>query len=439
MFSISLDNCEVKENMETAMNLIGKINDLVASLDLGSCASLDEAEERILEGTRSLGANLLEMHVNQTAGIKETEPVSCPKCDKVCRSWRKRERQVTTLCGDICVERWVYFCEDKHYHTPWDTQQKLRGKYTHRVAEAMCRLAAKLDYREAADELSHQGVEVSHTTLHNKVREWSKGLRALEQVECQTLGANERWYVSSDGCHTNSPAGWKETKVSCIFRDYPQLGPNSISKARTESIRYSANRQNAEQCGKDLYALATQSGIYQEDIANQEVVFIGDGAAWIWNQSAEHFPNAVEIVDYMHARSHLYTVAKNAFGETETETIETWIQETEPFLYHGKISEVMARIRALETANPEERENFEREARYFQKHTKRMQYKAFKEKGYQITSSVIESACRHVVAQRCRKTSMRWTDEGLNAILEWRCLNKNKAWDRYWYPDTKAA
>lgn len=439
MISITLDHCEVKENAEAAKNLVDELNDLFQELGSDSCPSFNEAEHHILEGTRALGQKMLELYASKQASVKETEPVSCPKCEKACRSWRKRERQITTLCGVIRVRRWVYHCDAKHYHTPWDTKQKLRGKWTHRVAEAMCRLASKLDYREAAAELSRQGVEVSHTTLHNKVREWSKDLRALEQVECQTLGANERWYVSSDGCHTNSPEGWKETKVSCIFRDYPQLGPNSISRARPESIRYSANRQNAEQCGKDLYALATQSGIYQEDIANQEVVFIADGAAWIWNQSAEHFPNAVEIVDYMHALSHLYDCAKYAFGEHATEKIEAWTQEVEPLLFEGKIPEVATRIRVLVAENPEESENFEREARYFQKHAKRMQYKMFREKGYQITSGVIESACKHVVAQRCRRASMRWTDEGLNAILEWRCLNKNKAWDRYWYPDTKAA
>ena len=72
---------------------------------------------------------------------------------------------------------------------------------------------------------------------------------------------------------------------------------------------------------EDTRSLATQSGIYQEDIANQEVVFIGDGAAWIWNLSDEHFPIAVEIVDYMHAKSHLYDVVKVAFGETKTESL----------------------------------------------------------------------------------------------------------------------
>ena len=77
----------------------------------------------------------------------------------------------------------------------------------------MCRFAANFDYRSASEKLARQGIDVSHTTLHDKVHEWSKDLRALEQVECQTLTPYERWYVSTDGCRTNSPEGWKETKV----------------------------------------------------------------------------------------------------------------------------------------------------------------------------------------------------------------------------------
>lgn len=398
-----------------------------------------DAEQHVFEGTQSIRKKLLEMYVNQEASVKATEPVSCPKCNQPSHRWCRRELKVTTLCGVICVRRWVYCCASKHYHRPWDMRQKLRGKYTHRVAETMCRLSARHTFREASDELSRQGIKMNHTTLHKKVREWSKDLRAHEQVECQTLADNERWYVSSDGCHTNSPDGWKEVKVGCIYRDYPQLGSHSVSRARPESIRYIANRQNAKACGKDLYALATHSGIYQEDIGNQEVVFLGDGAAWIWNLSEEHFPNAVEIVDYMHAKSHLYDVGKCVFGETATEQITAWIQETEPLLFEGKISDLAAHIRDLETEELEVIETLDREARYFEKHAKRMRYQEFREKGYQITSSVIESACKHVVAQRCRGTSMRWTDEGLNAILELRCMLKNETWDKYWYPDTIAA
>ena len=46
---------------------------------------------------------------------------------------------------------------------------------------------------------------------------------------------------------------------------------------------------------------------------------------------------------------------------------------------------------------------------------------------------------KHVVGQRCKQVSMRWEKPGINAVLSWRCLLKNNAWDGYWYTDTKAA
>lgn len=187
--------------------------------------------------------------------------------------------------------------------------------------------------------------------------------------------------MSCDGCRTNSPDGWKEVKVGCVYKDYPQPVSGGTPSARTESIRYVAGRQNAAHVGKALYALATNSGIYQEAIDTQEIVFIGDGAAWIWSLAEADFPNAVEIVDYTHAASHLYNAAKLVFEETETELFEAWINETEPLLQDGNISEVIARIRALETQDPGVLESLKKEAKYFEKHQKRMRYKAFREHG----------------------------------------------------------
>lgn len=199
MFSPSLDSCEVKENREAVKNLVEEINDLVGSLGTDTCISLDEAEQRILEGTHSIRCKLLEMSANQEASAKEPEPVACPKCDKPSHRRRKRERQFRTLCGVIRVNRWEYECGSGHYHRPWDIRQRLKGRYTHRVAEAMCRLSARLTFREASEELLRQGIKVSHTTLHKKVREWSTDLKALKEVERQTLEAYQRWSVSCEG------------------------------------------------------------------------------------------------------------------------------------------------------------------------------------------------------------------------------------------------
>ena len=90
--------------------------------------------------------------------------------------------------------------------------------------------------------------------------------------------------------------GWKEVKVGCMDRDYPQPVSGSTPSARTRSIRYVASRSDVTHFGPELFSLATHSGIYQEAIETQEIVFIGDGAGWIWKLSEEHFPNATEIV-----------------------------------------------------------------------------------------------------------------------------------------------
>ena len=112
--------------------------------------------------------------------------------------------------------------------------------------------------------------------------------------------------------------------------------------------------------------------------------------------SDEYFPGAVEIVDYMHAKSHLYEVVKQAFGEKADASVQAWVEATEPFLYAGDTEGVVLRIRALSVGDATLSEVLQREAGYFQKHSKRMQYQTFAEKGYHIGSGLIESACKHV-------------------------------------------
>ena len=441
MLSIPLVVSENKEIQEAYESFVESINEVIGKCFSEPVMSLADAESCVFDGFRLLSQKFLEMFLSHQANEEANEPIDCPECGEACRPRYKRKRNVTTKCGVVQVERWVYGCVNGHYHVAWDDKQKLRGQYTQEVIVAMCRLAAQLNFRAAAKELSHQGIKVSHETIHQIVGEFSEDLNIPDQVEKQELEDHQRWYVSCDGCHTNSPEGWKEVKAGCVYRDYP-VPPDSsaaLSRARTESIRYVASREDAARFGKELYELATQCGIYQVDIDKQEIVFIGDGAAWIWKIADEYFPNAVQIVDYMHAKSHLYNVAKLAFGEMETEAIDAWINETNRSLYDGNIPEVCSRIRSLSTKHPEVSDILEREARYFEKHAKRMAYKAFRDKGYQIGSGVIESACKHVVAERCKQASMRWKEPGINAVLKMRCLLKNGGWNDYWYPDTKAA
>lgn len=418
-----------------------EVQEIFQDLTGDASVSLGDVEKRVSVAVNAWGQKLSEAIISETAGssVASAVSVSCPSCQGESRRFRRRVRCFTSLCGVLRLPRWEYKCQCGHIHVPWDAKQPLKGRYTQAVAAAMMRLAAQLNYRAAATELKHQGIEVSHTTLHQKVQAWSSGESVSDYVAKESLEVGARWYVSCDGCHTNSRIGWQEVKVGSIGKDYPHQHARSVMKIRPSSLRYVASRDGVADFQHQLAAFATQTGIYQDEnaIENQEVVVIGDGAAWIWNLADEHFPNATEILDYMHAKTHLYDVAKQAFGEDDTQTIETWVNTTETSLYNGETSQVVARIRDLDTQNPGITDVLQREVGYFQKHAQRTQYRTFKEKGYQIGSGVIESACKHIVAERCKQAGMRWTRRGINAILFWRCLLKNGTWNTYWDTQTK--
>lgn len=42
----------------------------------------------------------------------------------------------------------------------------------------------------------------------------------------------------------------------------------------------------------------------------QKVVYIGDGAEWVWRQAADKFPYAIQILDSYHAFEHLANLAR---------------------------------------------------------------------------------------------------------------------------------
>jgi len=47
------------------------------------------------------------------------------------------------------------------------------------------------------------------------------------------------------------------------------------------------------------------------------LVFINDGARWIWNYIEERYPNSIQILDFFHCKEHICQFAKEFFGNTQ--------------------------------------------------------------------------------------------------------------------------
>ena len=144
---------------------------------------------------------------------------------------------------------------------------------------------------------------------------------------------------------------------------------------------------------------------------------IGDGAEWIWNLVAEHFPEAIEIVDLYHARQHLWAVARQLYPQEEGQQ-KAWMKiHQKCLLDKGKIEKLVGVLRSIASRNPALAEKIRTEADYFERNAERMRYIRFRRQHLFVGSGVIEAGCKTVIGSRLKQSGMFWTVRGANAIL----------------------
>jgi len=65
---------------------------------------------------------------------------------------------------------------------------------------------------------------------------------------------------------------------------------------------------------------------------------------------------------------------------------------------------------------------------YLFRNRQRMAYQSYRERGWPTGSGTVESACKTVVQGRCCQSGMRWSREGLQAMLSLRCALLSDRW-----------
>ena len=68
---------------------------------------------------------------------------------------------------------------------------------------------------------------------------------------------------------------------------------------------------------------------------------------------------------------------------------------------------------------------------YYRRNLPYMHYDQYLDRGWPISSGVVEGACGHLVKDRMEQSGMRWTKSGAQAILDLRAVRINDDWDAY--------
>jgi len=192
------------------------------------------------------------------------------------------------------------------------------------------------------------------------------------------------------------------------------------------STTYLGKIETAESFGPRLYAEAVRRGVERA----KQVVFIGDGAPWLWNLAEEQFPGAVQIVDYYHAAEHLGTLAQLLYPEDEVGR-RRWRKPLEKLLWAGNIEELVGRLREVRVRGQKQKA-VEEVIRYVEKNQARMRYGEFRRRGWFIGSGVVEAGCRSLIGGRFKQSGMHWTVRGANALLALRCCLESGRFEDYW-------
>jgi hypothetical protein len=229
------------------------------------------------------------------------------------------------------------------------------------------------------------------------------------------------------GRESGQPAHTREVKIGSIFTQ-TTWDKEGYAIRDPDSTTYVAAIETAGEFGPRIYLEAWNRG-WERALTK---VALGDGAEWIWNLVDDHFPGAIQIVDLFHARQHLWDVARKLYPNQESEQKRWLAIHQDELLDEGKIEDLVAALRAIESPNPELLEKIRTEADYFAKNTERMRYPKFRAQHLFVGSGVIEAGCKTIIGSRCKQSGMFWTVRGANSILALRCCQFNGRFEDYW-------
>ena len=415
---------DVDRDLRTLLEWVATIPEL----DLGT------AETRVLARLRTIGARVLETGLAARAPAARGTGPGCT-CGTRMHLEHYRAKGVQTLVGWITVDRATYHCPAcGARQLPRDVALGLgRDSHSPGVRRLASRVGALVPFAPAAATLAEAaGIQLSPST----VRTITEGVGAVCEQALQaaitTAWADgwaereeeppDRCYVAMDGVRILGTDGaGREVKLGRVMPVHQTAGGE-----RRGPSRYAAGLEPAAAFGRRLAMVAHA---VQAETAPQLAV-LGDGAAWIWNLADEHFPQAVQIVDWFHASERVWDLGRALYGEG-TPATAAWVEAQLARLAAGEAAHLATAWADLPLRG-EAASVRDEQVTYFTNQAERMAYDRYRADGWDIGSGMIESGCKTVIGQREKGPGMRWSETGAQTVANVRLLLVNDEWSAHW-------
>lgn len=409
-------------------------------LATGGLADFAALERDLLAALKHDGARWLERLLNDP---DLPCPNHQPQPDE--QNYGRRPKAVLLSLGWISLQRtYFYSAARQEGRFPLDTALGLVDSYSPGVVRWMCRAAALAGSYQAAsqDLLTYAGLEIDARQMQRMVAQMAPRLTQWREAQGPVFNpaAGDIFCVGTDGTGApmrrkelkgrrgkNGPAHTREVKVGTIFTHRKPAHPGQRPERDHASTTYIAEIVSAQEFGSRLRAEARR-----RDIAKaKEIVFLGDGAVWVWKLARINFPTAICILDYYHACEHLSLLTEALYGSGSPRAKQRYRQWRKALL-KDRIPAVIAQAQADLPTSALPRKLAKKQMAYFERNQSRMRYGTFRQAGYFIGSGVVEAGCKTVVGQRLKLSGMLWSCQGASHLLVVRCALLSGWFDDFW-------
>jgi hypothetical protein len=298
----------------------------------------------------------------------------------------------------------------------------------------------KKTVRRIAEQLGHQLLELRRRELFAWREGWLPagndfaGRRVAVQIDGGRVRLREnkkrrKKSKKTKGRRQKFDTPWREPKALIIF-EFNEQG-KMVKKERQPLI-------DGTLLGPDHLAELVAFHLHRLGVAQAElVVFISDGARWIWDRlewiekrAGLDSSKTMHVLDFCHAAHHisLALAALGLTGDARRKTYGHLRKLLKNSRYDKVVSELKKRAKRKKLKAKHE---VWTEIRYLEKHGAEghLRYVTFRRRGLPCGSGAIESTIRRVINQRLKSNAMYWLEENAEAMFAIRALLLCDRWE----------
>ena len=294
--------------------------------------------------------------------------------------------------------------------------------------------------RRIAEQLGHQLLELRRRELFAWREGWLPagdqfaGRRVAVQIDGGRVRLREnkkrkKASKQKKGTRQKFKTPWREPKALIIF-EFNEQG-KMVKKERQPLI-------DGTLLGPDNLAELVAFHLHRLGVAEAElVVFISDGARWIWDRlewierrAGLDSSKTMHVLDFCHAAHHI-SLALAALGLTGGTRRKTF-RRLRKALKSSRYDEVVRELKERATRKRLKADHdVWTEIRYLEKHGQEghLRYVTFRRRGIPCGSGAIESTIRRVINQRLKSNAIYWLKENAEGMFAIRALLLSERWE----------